>query len=90
MKKITMFMFDECPHCQLALRLLDELQQEAKYKDLEITQINEREKPELADRYNYYYVPTFYVGDGSVDDEKVHEGHAEREDVKRVLDRALA
>ena len=85
MKEITMFMFDECPHCQLALRFLDELLDQPEYKDLVIKQINERKESELADQYDYYYVPTFYVGD-----EKVHEGHAEMEDVKKVLDLALA
>ncbi|NLJ94014.1 MAG: thioredoxin family protein [Clostridiaceae bacterium] len=85
MKKITMFMFDECPHCQLALRLLDELMAQDEYKDIEITKINERKNPEIADQYDYYYVPTFYV-----ENEKVHEGHAEREDVKKVLDLAKA
>lgn len=78
-------MFDECPHCQLALRLLDELMAQDEYKDIEITKINERKNPEIADQYDYYYVPTFYV-----ENEKVHEGHAEREDVKKVLDLAKA
>lgn len=78
-------MFNECPHCQLALRCLAELQTQDKYKDLVIEKINEREQPEVADQYDYYYVPTFYV-----DEEKVHEGHAEMEDVQRVLDLALA
>ncbi len=85
MKKIKMFMFNECPHCQLALRLLDQLLTEDKYKGIEIEKINEKENPEIADQYDYYYVPTFYI-----DGEKVHEGHAEMEDVRKVLDLAKA
>lgn len=85
MKKIKMFMFDECPHCQLALRLLDELLAKDEYKGIEIQKINERKQPEIADQYDYYYVPTFFV-----DEVKVHEGHAELEDVKKVLDLAKA
>lgn len=85
MKKITMFMFDECPHCQLALRLMKELKEENKeYAGLDIKMINERKEPEIADQYDYWYVPTYYV-----DDEKVHEGHAEREDVEKVFKLAL-
>ncbi len=84
MKKVKMFMFDECPHCQLALRCLDQLMEEDEYKNIEITQINEKNNPEIADQYDYYFVPTFYV-----DEKKVHEGHAEMSDVKRVLDLAL-
>lgn len=76
-------MFDECPHCQLALSILEKLRKEEEYKDLDIEFINEKEDPEYADQFDYYYVPTFYV-----DDTKVHEGHAEFEDVKKVLDLA--
>ena len=85
MKDITMFMFDECPHCQLADKFIRELQQEEQYKDLVINRINEKKQPEVADQYDYWYVPTFYV-----DGEKVHEGHAEKEDVRKVFDKATA
>lgn len=79
-------MFDECPHCQLALKLMDELTAEnPEYAKLDIKMINERREPELADQYDYWYVPTYYIGD-----EKVHEGHAERENVQKVFDLALA
>ncbi|MGB4609497.1 MAG: thioredoxin family protein [Saccharofermentanales bacterium] len=84
MKNIKMFMFDSCPHCQLALRYLRELQSQDKYKDLEVEMINERKQPEIADQYDYYYVPTFYV-----DEEKIHEGSVKIEDIRRVLDFAL-
>lgn len=85
MQKITMFMFDECPHCQLALKLMRELTDENQaYAALEVKMINEKKEPELADQYDYWFVPTYYVGD-----EKIHEGHAEREDVQKVFDTAL-
>ncbi|HHU53904.1 MAG TPA: thioredoxin family protein [Clostridiaceae bacterium] len=84
MKNIKMFMFDSCPYCQSALRYLAELQNQDKYKDLKVEIINERKQPEIADQYDYYYVPTFYV-----DEEKIHEGSAEMADVKRVLDLAM-
>ncbi len=47
--------------------------------------IDERKQPDVAEKYDYYYVPTFYVGE-----EKVHEGHAEMADVKKVFQAALA
>ncbi|NLM19501.1 MAG: thioredoxin family protein [Clostridiaceae bacterium] len=84
MKKIKFFMFDSCPYCQLALGYLKELQSEDKYKNIEIEMINERKQPEVAEQYDYYYVPTFYV-----DEEKIHEGSAKKKDVQRVLDLAL-
>lgn len=83
--KLTLFYFPECPHCRLALKLLEDLKAEdSRYAAIEIEKINERTQPELADRYDYYYVPTFFLGQ-----EKLHEGHAEREDIVRVLERAL-
>lgn len=85
MKKIKMFMFDSCPYCQKALKYLKELQTQEKYKYLEVEMINERKQPEIAEKYDYYYVPTFYV-----DEEKIHEGSAEIEDVQRVLNLALS
>ena len=79
-----MFMFDSCPHCQLALKYLTELKNQDRYKDLEVEMINELAQPEIADQHDYYYVPTFYV-----DEEKIHEGRVRMEDVQRVLDIAL-
>ncbi|MEA4874327.1 glutaredoxin family protein [Anaerorhabdus sp.] len=84
MKKIKMFMFEACPHCKKARGFLDELLKEEKYKDIEIEMIDEKLHPEIADTYDYYYVPTFYVND-----EKVSEGSVTFDQVKAVLDKAL-
>ena len=46
--------------------------------------IEESEQPEAADRYDYYYVPTFYVGDV-----KVHEGGIYPDEVEPILRKAL-
>lgn len=85
MKKVKLFYFPTCPHCKKALRFYQELKDEnPRYSAVEIEMIDEQKNPEIADQYDYYYVPTFYVGD-----EKVHEGSIERDDVRRVLERAL-
>jgi hypothetical protein len=42
--------------------------------------IDEREEADLADSYDYFYVPPYYGGG-----ETGHAGHAEREDVETVL-----
>ena len=57
------------PLLQEALGYLEELQRQEPYSRIEIRMIDELAEPEVADRYDYYYVPTFYVGD-----KKVHEG----------------
>ena len=86
MKKITMFMFASCPHCKLALKCLDELKAaHPEYAAVPFEMIDERKQPDVAEKYDYYYVPTFYV-----DGEKVHEGHVEMADVEKVFQAALA
>ena len=47
--------------------------------------IEESEQPDVADRYDYYYVPTFYVGG-----RKVHEGGIYPDEVEAVLREAVA
>jgi len=85
MKKITLFTMKSCPYCKAALRFMDDLFAEnPQYKSLEIENIDEREHPQIAAAYDYYYVPTYYVGD-----EKLHEGAASLDKVRRVFDAAL-
>ena len=85
MKKITMFTLKSCPYCKQALQWMEELYAESpKYLALEIDIIDELEHPEISDKYNYYYVPSYYIGD-----EKLHEGAATPVIVKRVFDAAM-
>ncbi len=91
MKKITMFYLDDCGYCRNARLALDELFAETPaYRDLKITKIEESREPELADRYDYYAVPSFFV-----DGEKRFEAHIGmrygdiKAAVKDVLDFAL-
>ena len=86
MKKITMFMMATCPHCKAALQWMDKLYSEnGEYKSIEIEMIDERVHPDIAEKYDYYYVPTYYV-----DGEKLHEGTASLENVRRVFDAACS
>lgn len=78
-------MFASCPHCVYALELMDELMEEhPEYARIPFEMVDELLEPEYADTFDYYYVPTYYVGD-----EKVFEGHAEKEDIARVYELAL-
>jgi len=84
MKKVTMFYFPSCPYCQAALRWTDELKAEyPEFSKVEVEMIDERKNPALADQYDYYHVPTYYI-----DGVKVHEGAASREIVEGVYRRA--
>lgn len=85
MQKLTLFYLPDCPHCRLAIRLLDELvAKEPRYASIPIERIDERANKALADTYDYWYVPCFFTGKT-----KLFEGHMEMGDVKRVLDAAL-
>lgn len=84
MKPIKMFMMKTCPYCRKAFGWMDECKAEhPEYNDIEVTMVDEREQPALANQYDYYYVPTYYIGD-----EKVHEGAASREIIDEIFAKA--
>lgn len=86
MKKVQLFHFVGCPYCRAAMNYLQELTTE--YPELaavELEKIDEHVYPEIADKYDYWYVPTFYV-----DGKKVHEGACSKKIVEAVLRSALA
>jgi glutaredoxin len=84
MKPIKLFYLKHCPFCKRALSYIEELKQQDVYKDIEIEMIEESEQAEIADQYDYYYVPTFYV-----DGEKLHEGGISENEVEEIFKKAL-
>jgi len=85
MKKIMLFVMETCPYCREALKFMETLFAEnAAYKRIEIEIVDERKNPVLANQYDYYYVPSFYVAGM-----KQHEGAATLEKVRRVFDEAM-
>ena len=80
MKKIQLFYLEYCPHCRKTRADLSELLKEEQFSGLSIEMIEESVQKELADQYDYYYVPCFYV-----DGIKVKEGALSRKDVEEVL-----
>ena len=92
MRPLTMFYLEDCGYCTKARKALSELYEEnAAYKSVPIEMIEESRQPELADRYDYYAVSSFFDGK-----EKLFEAHLFmsyediRAEVKRVLDYAMA
>jgi glutaredoxin len=84
MKEIKMFMMVTCPHCKKALEMMDEIfAAHPEYKEIPLKKIDERAEPDYAEKFDYYYVPTFFVGD-----EKVHEGVPSKESVMNVFVKA--
>ena len=85
MKEIIMFEQLNCPYCRMAHALINELKMENKdYENINIKFIDEIANYELADSFDYYFVPTFYINNS-----KVHEGKVNKEIVKKILDLSL-
>jgi thiol-disulfide isomerase/thioredoxin len=85
MKPIKLFYLKNCPFCKRALSYIDELKKREEYKEIVIEMIEESEEPEIADRYDYYYVPTFYV-----EGEKVHEAGITQDEVEDIFKKVLS
>ena len=85
MKRIQLFYLKNCPFCKKALRYIEEAKAaHPELAALEIELIEESEEPEVAARYDYYYVPTFYI-----DGVKVHEGGIYPDEMEPLLRKAL-
>lgn len=85
MKPVKLFYLKTCPFCKKALRYIEEAKAaHPELAPIEIEMIEESEEPEVADQYEYYYVPTFYI-----DGVKVHEDGIYPEEVEQLLRRAL-
>lgn len=70
MAKITIFVLKYCGFCRTALQYLDSiLAEHPEYRQVEIEKVDEAVERERARAHDYFYVPTFYIGD-----RKVHEG----------------
>jgi thioredoxin 1 len=84
LKQILMFIIASCPYCKKAMGYVEELMKEKpEYKNIPFRIIDETVETEFAESYDYYYVPAFYA-----DNEKVHEGEAAKDDVRKVFEQA--
>ena len=85
MKKITMFTMESCPYCKQAHKWMRELfDLFPQYSEIPLLIIDEVKNPETAEKYDYYYVPTYYI-----EDTKVHEGAATYEIISEVFKKAV-
>lgn len=85
MKSVKLFYLRGCPFCKRALQYVaDAKAAHPELADVEVETIEESEQPEVAGSYDYYYVPTFYVGEV-----KCHEGDIASDEVEQVLWKAL-
>jgi len=70
MKKIVCFHLEGCPYCHKAIKAFKELQAEnAAWKNISVEWVEEEtQTPSELKNFDYYYVPTIYVGE-----EKIYE-----------------
>ncbi len=88
MGKIIIFYLEHCPYCVKARKAVAELRAEdAALAAPDIEWIEESRQPDVANRYDYYRVPTVYV-----DGEKLYECSPgdDYETIKEHLRAALA
>ena len=61
MKKFTLFYLEDCPYCHYARRAMKELISEDKKYAADIEWVEESRRPEIAAKFDYYYVPPFFA-----------------------------
>ena len=63
MKKVTLFYMVGCPYCNNARKAVEELKREdERCAQVDIEWIDERKESALAEQYDYYYVPSIFLG----------------------------
>ncbi len=81
MKKLIVFYLEGCPYCLNARRAIAELAAEMpEFSEIELEWINERKEAALADRYDYYRVPSIFCGDKKLYEASPSDSYA---DIKR-------
>lgn len=84
-KEVKMMVLDACPYCKQAFRMMEELKKRhPEYENVKIEVIEEDREPEKIKGYDYWYVPTFFVGG-----KKIMEGVPTVEKVELVFREAL-
>ncbi len=91
MKDILMFYLDDCGYCRKAHQALEQLRGELPgAEELTITKIEESREPELADRYDYYAVPSFFVDGKKIFEARLFMSYEDiKAGTKAALDAAL-
>ena len=91
MKELTMFYLNDCGYCTKARQALDELFAEnPAYRQIPLTRIEESRQPELADQYDYYAVPSFFVDGKKIFEARLFMSYEDiKAGTKAALDAAL-
>ena len=64
MKELKIYYLEGCPYCRKAMTALEELKAEnPEFDKVGIEWIEETRSPEIADKFDYYRVPSIFCGD---------------------------
>ena len=86
MKEVILFVMRTCPYCVMANRFMKKIFKEnPQYKDVPLRIVDENIERDFANRFDYYFVPTYFV-----DGVKLHEGVPTKEIVQEVFKAAYA
>ena len=91
MKELVMFYLEDCGYCQKAQRALSELLgSEPRYRQIPMLRIEESRYPEVAGRYDYYAVPSFFVDGKKIFEARLFMSYEDiKAGTKAALDAAL-
>lgn len=91
MAAVTIFYQTFCPYCRMARRAMDALAAErAEYAAVDVTWIEETRHAAMANRYDYWYVPSVFRGEEKLYEADPSQGYEEiKACLRAALDRAL-
>ena len=91
MADVTIFHQAFCPYCRMAKKALEALKAEQPaYAGIRVRWIDENLQRGLADQYDYWYVPSVYLGTRKLYEADPSEGYEEiKAQLRAALDRAL-
>ena len=89
-KKIRFLYLPGCPYCKNSNKAIEELIQEnPAYGSIEIERINELDPPAGISGYNYYYVPSMFIGKEKIYEADPSQGYEDiKESVRTVFEKA--
>lgn len=92
MKEIEIFYLSGCPYCMNARRAVEELCAEnPAYTAIKLNWIEENAQPELAEKRDYYHVPTLFFGDEKLYEARpIHSFGVIKSHIREAFDRVLA
>ncbi|MDD3171531.1 MAG: thioredoxin family protein [Bacilli bacterium] len=85
MKELTYFYLKYCPYCLKAEKLMEEvIKDNPEFSKIKINKIEENTNKEVANSYDYYYVPCFWI-----EKNKIHEGPVSKKELIDIFLQAL-